>query len=64
MALRQDGRTFRAVAWRAIERQAFLHEHRAALDLAFSLEQNTFNGETYLELTVADARPPASRGGA
>ena len=63
MALRQDGRTFRAVAWRAIERQAFLHEHRAALDLAFSLEQNTFNGETYLELTVADARPPASRGG-
>jgi single-stranded-DNA-specific exonuclease len=61
MALRQDGRTFRAVAWRAIERQAFLEEHRARLDFAFSLEQNTFNGETYLELTVADARPPNDR---
>lgn len=58
MALRQDGRTLRAVAWRAIERQAFLREHRARLEFAFSLEQNTFNGETYLELTVADARRP------
>lgn len=61
MALRQDGRTFRAVAWRALERQAFLQEHRAQLDFAFWLEQNTFNGETYLELTVADARPPSDR---
>jgi single-stranded-DNA-specific exonuclease len=61
MALRQDGRTFRAVAWRAIERQAFLEQHRARLDFAFWLEQNTFNGETYLELTVADARPASDR---
>ena len=61
MALRQDGRTFRAVAWRAIERQAFLQQHRARLDFAFWLEQNTFNGETYLELTVADARPASDR---
>jgi single-stranded-DNA-specific exonuclease len=58
MTLRQDGRTFRALAWRAIERQAFLHEHRERLDFAFSLDQNTYNGDTYLELTVADARPP------
>ena len=58
MALRQEGRTFRAVAWRAIERQALFNEHRARLDVAFSLEQNHYNGETYLELTVADVRPP------
>ena len=32
----------------------FLAEHKAALDVAFSLEQNEFNGETYLELTLAD----------
>jgi single-stranded-DNA-specific exonuclease len=61
MALRQEGRTFRAIAWRAIGRQAMFHEHRARLDVAFSLEQNHFNGETYLELTVADARPPTDR---
>jgi single-stranded-DNA-specific exonuclease len=58
MTLRQDGRTFRAVAWRAIERQAFLQEHRARLDFAFSLDQSMYNGDTYLELTVADARAP------
>jgi single-stranded-DNA-specific exonuclease len=56
MSLRQDGRIFRAVAWRAAERHDYLAEHKAALDVAFSLEQNQFNGETYLELTLADLR--------
>ncbi|MGE5246311.1 MAG: single-stranded-DNA-specific exonuclease RecJ [Betaproteobacteria bacterium] len=56
MALRQDGRIFRAVAWRAAERHDFLTEHKAALDVAFSLEQNQYNGETYVELTLADLK--------
>ena len=56
MALRQDGRIFRAIAWRAAERHDYLTAHRAALDIAFSLEQNQYNGETYVELTLADVR--------
>jgi single-stranded-DNA-specific exonuclease len=56
MALRQEGRIFRAIAWRAAERHDFLTEHKAALDVAFSLEQNQYNGETYTELTVADLK--------
>jgi single-stranded-DNA-specific exonuclease len=60
MALRQDGRIFRAVAWRAAERHDFLTEHKAALDVAFSLEQNQYNGETYVELEIADFRPQSS----
>ncbi|MBI4486548.1 MAG: hypothetical protein HY655_11110 [Acidobacteria bacterium] len=56
MSLRQDGRIFRAVAWRAAERHDYLTEHRAALDVAFSLEQNQYNGETYVELTLADLK--------
>ena len=56
MALRQEGRVFRAVAWRAAERHDYLTEHRAALDVAFSLEQNQYNGETYVELTLADLK--------
>ena len=56
MALKQDGRIFRAVAWRAAERHDYLTEHRAALDVAFSLEQNQYNGNTYLELTLADLK--------
>jgi single-stranded-DNA-specific exonuclease len=56
MALKQDGRIFRAIAWRAAERHDYLAEHKAALDVAFSLEQNQYNGQTYVELTLADLR--------
>jgi len=60
MALRQDGRIFRAIAWRAAERHDYITEHKAALDVAFSLEQNQYNGETYVELTLADMRQSES----
>ena len=56
MALKQDGRIFRAIAWRSAERHDYLAEHKAALDVAFSLEQNQYNGETFVELTIADMR--------
>jgi single-stranded-DNA-specific exonuclease len=59
MALRQDGRLFRAIAWQAIAHEAWLNDHRGAVDVAFSLTQNMFNGETYLELTLADLKPSA-----
>lgn len=62
MAVRQRGRIFRAIAWRAVEREPFLAANRGALDLAFSLTQNTFGGETYTELTLADMRAPAPAG--
>ena len=54
MTFCQDGRRFRAIAWRAAERAGFLETHRAGVNLAFSLERNEFQGETYLELSVAD----------
>ncbi|MGE3705115.1 MAG: DHHA1 domain-containing protein, partial [Vicinamibacterales bacterium] len=60
MALRQDGRIFRAVAWRAAERHEYIDEHRSSVDVAFSLEQNQYNGETYVELTLADVRRAGS----
>ena len=60
MALRQDGRVMRGVAWRAAEREQFVAEHRTAIDLAYSLEQDTWNGERYLQLSVADFRAPES----
>jgi single-stranded-DNA-specific exonuclease len=58
MAFKQDGRVMRGIAWRASEREEFVSEHRAAIDLAFSLEQDTWNGERYLQLSVADFRAP------
>ncbi len=56
MAFRQDGRTFRAIHWNAAEREAALTDQKAGVELAFSLEQNEFQGETYLELRVEDFR--------
>jgi len=60
MAFKQDGRVMRGIAWRASEREPFVTEHRSAIDLAFSLEQDTWNGERYLQLSVADFRAPES----
>jgi single-stranded-DNA-specific exonuclease len=60
MALRQDGRIFRAVAWRAAERHEYLEEHRSAVDVAFSLDQNQYNGESYVELTLVDVKRSGS----
>jgi single-stranded-DNA-specific exonuclease len=56
MTFSQDGRRFRAIAWRAAERAGFLEKHRTGVNLAFSLERNEYQGETYLELSVADFR--------
>ena len=58
MALKQNGRIFRAIAWRAVEREQFISENRASLDLAFSLEHNRYQGNEYLELSVSDVRGP------
>jgi single-stranded-DNA-specific exonuclease len=58
MAFRQDGRVMRGIAWRACERESFVAEHRSAIDLAFSLEQDVWNGERYLQLSVADFKAP------
>ncbi len=56
MTFAQDGRRFRAIAWRAAERAEFLEKNRAAVNLAFSLDRNEYQGETYLELSVADVK--------
>jgi len=55
MALKQDGRVFRAIAWRAAERQETLGDQRT-IDVAFSLDQNQYNGEVFVELNIADFR--------
>jgi single-stranded-DNA-specific exonuclease len=56
MTFNQEGRRFRAIAWRAAEQAEFLDRNRAGVNLAFSLERNEYRGETYLELNVADIK--------
>jgi single-stranded-DNA-specific exonuclease len=56
MSVKQNGRVFRAIAWRGVEKAAFLEEHRKAVRLAYSLDKNTYQGETTIELNVADVQ--------
>ena len=63
MTFSQQGRRFRAIAWRAAERAGFLEKHRAGVNLAFSLDRNEYQGETYLELNVCDIRSLDGEGG-
>jgi single-stranded-DNA-specific exonuclease len=60
MAVRHGGRVMRAIAWRGTERFGFLEQQPTRVDLAFSIEQNYYNGETSIELTVCDVRPSAT----
>jgi single-stranded-DNA-specific exonuclease len=57
MALRHDGRLLRAMLWRGADRHGFLESHKARVDVAFSIEQNQWNGEIYLEVSLCDVRP-------
>ena len=53
-SFRQDGRTFRAIQWNAADREETLAAQKDAVELAFTLEENEFQGEKYLELRVED----------
>lgn len=56
MSVAQDGRTFRAIAWRAAEHFDLVTANRGGLDLAYTLEENRFRGESTLELRLEDLR--------
>lgn len=56
MTVRQRRARFRAMAWRAADRADFVSERRAALDIAFSLTENSFRGERVVELSIADVK--------
>ncbi|HNV02214.1 MAG TPA: single-stranded-DNA-specific exonuclease RecJ [Vicinamibacterales bacterium] len=57
MSLRHDGVPLRAVFWRAAERAAEIAALADGLDVAYSVQQNTFNGATSVEVSLADVRP-------
>lgn len=59
LLVKQEGRAFRAIAWRAADQQDYLTTHRVGLELAYSLDRNEYRGETMTELSVADVRLPA-----
>jgi single-stranded-DNA-specific exonuclease len=60
MSLRHDGVALRGVFWRAAERAGEIEAAREGLDVAYAIERNTFNGNTSLEVSLADVRAAAA----
>jgi single-stranded-DNA-specific exonuclease len=58
LLFKQGGRAFRAIAWRAADREEYLATNRFGLELAYSLDESDYRGERVTELTVADVRMP------
>jgi single-stranded-DNA-specific exonuclease len=58
LLFKQNGRSLRGIAWRAVDREEYLTTHRHGLELAYSLDQGEYQGERTTELTVADVRVP------
>lgn len=56
MSLRHEGVALRGIFWRGADRAPIIEAARDGLDVAYFVEQNTFKGTTYLEVSLADAR--------
>lgn len=56
MSFKQDGRVLRGIQWNAAGREDQLTAQKDGVELAYTLEENEFRGETYLELRVDDFR--------
>jgi single-stranded-DNA-specific exonuclease len=56
MAFRQDGRVLRGIHWNAVEREEAVTALKDGMELAYTLEENEFRGERFLELRVEDFR--------
>jgi single-stranded-DNA-specific exonuclease len=56
MTFKQSGRLLRGIQWNAAEREQSLLSQKAGVELAYTLEENEYRGEKYLELRVEDFR--------
>jgi single-stranded-DNA-specific exonuclease len=56
MTLNQEGHVFRAIAWQSAHRREFLLGLGGEIDVAYSIMENHFRGESTVQLSVADVR--------
>ncbi len=56
MSVRQNGRILRAIQWNAAEREERLTAQKAGVEIAYTVEENEFQGEKYVELRLEDFR--------
>jgi single-stranded-DNA-specific exonuclease len=56
MSMKQNGRLLRAIQWNAAEREANLVAKKDAVEIAYTVEENEYQGNKYVELRLEDFR--------
>ena len=56
LSVKQNGRTLRAIQWNAAEREANLVAKKDAVEIAYTVEENDYMGNKYVELRLDDFR--------
>lgn len=56
MTLKQNGRILRAIQWNAAERAAHLVARKDGVEIAYTVEENEYQGNKYVELRLEDFR--------
>jgi single-stranded-DNA-specific exonuclease len=56
MSMKQNGRVLRAIQWNAAERNERLTAMKERVEIAYTIEENEYQGTKYVELRVEDFR--------
>jgi len=56
LSVKQNGRVLRAIQWNAAEREAHLVAKKDAVEIAYTVEENEYMGNKYVELRLDDFR--------
>ena len=56
MTVKQNGRILRAIQWNAAEREPNLTAKKDGVEIAYTVEENEFQGSKYVELRLEDFR--------
>ena len=56
MTVKQNGRILRAIQWNAAEREPNLTAKKDGVEIAYTIEENEFQGTKYVELRLEDFR--------
>ena len=56
LSVKQNGRVIRAIQWNAAEREANLVAKKDAVEIAYTVEENEYMGNKYVELRLEDFR--------
>jgi single-stranded-DNA-specific exonuclease len=56
LSVKQNGRVLRAIQWNAADREAHLVAKKDAVEIAYTVEENEYMGNKYVELRLDDFR--------